>query len=128
MWRLLFVLASLVDARPSPIVGSALFHGGQPLIGRIRGHDTALPPEAVRCVNCHATRRISRALLLEARQRRGGPPTRYDQPAFCKLLRTGIDPGYVLIAREMPIYDVDEAQCAGLWRYLTGKENARGDR
>lgn len=114
--------------------GVALFNGKEALSGRIRGHDETLPPEVVRCVNCHgenASTRLSRvvaphldsSLLLEFHQRRGGPPSRYDQPAFCKLLRSGVDPAHVLIAREMPTYDVNEAQCASLWMFLVGKES-----
>jgi hypothetical protein len=41
------------------------------------------------------------------------------------LLRTGIDPAYVLVAREMPVFDVDDAQCEGLWRFLIGDGRAR---
>jgi hypothetical protein len=41
--------------------------------------------------------------------------------SFCKLLRTGVDPVSVLVAREMPIYDLDDAQCTSIWNYLTAK-------
>jgi hypothetical protein len=121
--------------------GDALFHGREPLAGKIRGHDDALPPEAIRCANCHeaapatnpGTQRLSRlapphldaALLLEYRQRRGGPPSRYDQPAFCALLRTGVDPAHILVAREMPAYEIDDAQCASLWAYALSKNIAK---
>lgn len=119
--------------------GRALFHGKEALSGRIRDHDETLPPEAVRCVNCHgasANSRLSRvvpphldgSLLLEFHQRRGGPPSRYDQAAFCKLLRRGVDPAYVMIAREMPVYDVDEAQCASLWNFVLGKDTREKDK
>jgi hypothetical protein len=115
--------------------GDALFHGQETLTGRIRGHDETLPAEAVRCANCHegaksgrlsraAAPHLDRALLLEARQRRGGPPSHYNQTAFCKLLRTGVDPAAIVIAREMPVYQVDEAQCADLWNYLLEKDSA----
>lgn len=110
--------------------GEGMFIGRESLKGRIREHQTVLPPEVVRCGNCHAAEkqagipaplapRIDRTLLLLERQRRGGPPSAYDPQSLCKLLRTGIDPAYILIAREMPIYDVDDAQCASLWRFLT---------
>ena len=113
--------------------GRALFQGETPLTAKIRGHDEFLPAEAVRCVNCHdavngarLTRvpapHLDRSLLLEARQRRGGPPSRYNQAAFCKLLNTGVDPASVVIAREMPVYVVDQTQCASLWSFLIGKE------
>lgn len=139
-----FQAAGTAPAAISAQRGHALFHGNEPLTGKIRGHDDSLPPEAVRCANCHDTpaspanpnatassQRLSSlapphldaALLLEFHQRRGGPPSRYDQAAFCSLLRTGIDPAHVLIAREMPAYNVDDAQCASLWRFLLAKES-----
>jgi hypothetical protein len=118
--------------------GHDLYHGEEALNGRIRGHDDVLPPDTVRCVNCHEAKinarlpgkpapLIDSALLLEMRHRRGGPPSRYDQAAFCRLLRTGSDPAYILIAREMPAYDLEDAQCASLWTFLLGKETASED-
>jgi hypothetical protein len=109
--------------------GNALFQGKVKLAGRIRGHDDLLPPAAVRCTNCHNAYRqatlsrvapphLNRSLLLDARQRRGGPPSRYDQAAFCRLLKSGADPAYVLISREMPVYEVNDEQCASLWAFL----------
>jgi len=140
VWRLLFLSASfaaaLLLAQSSEIRrGDALFHGNESLTGRVRGHDETLPPDAVRCANCHdavnggrltrvAAPHLDRSLLLEPKQRRGGPPSRYDQSAFCKLLRTGVDPASVVVAREMPVYDVDETACVSLWSFLIGKESA----
>lgn len=117
--------------------GNELFHGKGALTARIRGHDEWLPAEAMRCVNCHepvndgrlgrvSAPHLNRSLLLEARQRRGGPPSRYDQAAFCKLLKTGVDPASIVIAREMPVYELDLSQCASLWSFLIGKEAADG--
>ena len=112
--------------------GYALFHGEEALAGKIRGHDEGLPPEAVRCSNCHeatsgkltrqAAPHVDRSLLLEYRQRRGGPPSRYDAASFCKVLRTGVDPVFIVIAREMPVYDLNEAQCNSLWTFFTEKD------
>ena len=127
----LFLLLTAAVAAADVDFGRALFTGGSPLKGRIRGHQAELPPEVVACRNCHAARgepqpdrsgapRIDRALLLEVRQRRGGPPSAYTAESFCRLLRTGVDPVYVLIARDMPVYDADEKQCANLWQFLTG--------
>jgi hypothetical protein len=138
VWRLFLILAISVGAATvSPQRGDALFHGKEPLGGRIRGDDQLLPPEAVRCVNCHGAKstrlsgkaapHIDSALLLEFRQRRGGPPSRYDQRAFCRLLRNGTDPAQILIAREMPTYELDDAQCGSLWTFLVGKQRA-GDK
>ena len=42
-----------------------------------------------------------------------------DLTSFCRLLRTGVDPAYVIIDRVMPTYDVSDAACASLWQYLT---------
>ena len=121
--------------------GRAIFVGKVPLKGRVRGHQGELPPAVVVCRNCHTagTRtqgpalapaarlaaRLDRSLLLEPRPRRGGPPSSYDRSAFCKLLRTGIDPAYVLVARDMPIFDLDDGQCDSLWRFLTAEEVGR---
>jgi hypothetical protein len=88
----------------------------------------------VRCVNCHAgvfpaagngsAPHLDKALLLTARQRRGGPPSAYDAGSFCKLLRTGVDPAFILIAREMPVYMIEDSQCNSLWRYFVGKDGS----
>lgn len=110
--------------------GEALYGGKEPLHGRVRGQDDLLPPEAVRCVNCHnpaskdrlsgkPAPRIDGEWLMQARQRHGGPPSSYNQASFCKVLRAGTDPVYVLVAREMPVYEMDEDQCASLWLFLT---------
>ena len=117
--------------------GRALFAGKEPLKGRVRDHQSDLPASVVVCHNCHVTAatppgslsrpapRIDRTLLLEARARRGGPPSAYDRAAFCKLLRTGVDPAYVLVKREMPVFDVDDTQCESLWRFLTDQDAGR---
>jgi hypothetical protein len=123
--------------------GNALYHGKEALTGKTRGHDESLPAEAVRCANCHeagsngrlggglgrsVAPHLDRALLLEARQRRGGPPSHYDAAAFCKLLSTGVDPASIVIAREMPVYELEPGQCAALWSFLIGKEPADAKR
>jgi len=122
--------ATSTAAHPTSAVrGEALYRGKTPLRGKIRGHDDPLPAEAIVCANCHSAKANNRlpgtqapdldaALLLQARQRRGGPPSTYNQASFCRLLRTGADPGYILIAREMPIYEITDEQCASLWTYL----------
>lgn len=111
--------------------GEAIFAGRRPVLGRIRGHDSDLPPEVVACRQCHPPSRSSgdggtaaapfldRQLLLRPIQRRGGPPSVYDLQSFCKLLRTGIDPAYVLIDRIMPTYAMSDTDCAALWQVVT---------
>ncbi|HVV16896.1 MAG TPA: hypothetical protein VHH90_06795 [Polyangia bacterium] len=119
--------------------GRALYTGREPLAGRVRDHRSDLPAAVVVCRGCHGAGvaapgaapapapapAIDRALLLEPRPRRGGPPSAYDLPAFCRLLRTGVDPAYVLVAREMPVFDLDDAQCESLWRFVTGAARGR---
>ena len=113
--------------------GEAIFYGKEAVSGTIRGHQHPMPPEAVRCGNCHSAGqqpsvarsvapRLTKTLLLEARERRNGPPSSYDEQGFCNLLRKGIDPSEVLIARDMPVYDLDSEQCASLWTFLTKRD------
>jgi hypothetical protein len=143
VWRASFLLASLALPVTAGVVstlrGESLYHGAESLSGRIRGHDDMLPPQTVVCANCHdavgparpaanPAPRIDPALLLDRRERRHGPPSRYDQPAFCRLLRTGSDPATVLISRTMPVYDVTDDQCASLWVFLTTPDGAHDDR
>ncbi len=58
-------------------------------------------------------------LLLQDTRRRGGPASRYDEAALCKLLATGIDPAYIIIPASMPRYELSAADCKALWVYLT---------
>lgn len=123
---------TVVSAAQSPTDSSArrgaqLFDGQEPLKGAIVGHDDALPAFASKCVNCHDPAasekanygsKLTRAALLEAVARRGGPPSRYEIGSFCRLLRTGIDPAHIIILRAMPRYEIDDAQCLALWNYL----------
>lgn len=130
--------------------GRRLFSGELPLVGKVAGHTTALPQQAIRCVNCHAAgtalplaastastasvRAVTSAasastqsfgpaltpkLLLQDTRRRGGPASRYDEAALCKLLATGIDPAYIIIPSSMPRYELSDADCMALWAYLT---------
>lgn len=117
--------------------GRQLFSGEAALPARIAGQDFALPVNASRCVNCHAakaapagaspalaeTQRVgpplTRALLTEPARRRGGPPSRYDAASLCALLRTGVDPAYVIVPRTMPRYEISDADCRALWLHLS---------
>ena len=114
--------------------GLQLYAGAAPLQGTITGHAAPLPPGAARCINCHALGTagpalaasapssfgplLTRARLTQRTARRGGPPSAYDETSFCRLLRTGIDPAWVLIPRDMPRYELADADCRGLWLYL----------
>ncbi len=121
--------------------GRRLFSGELPLIGKVAGHTSALPQQASRCVNCHAAGTalpsaasaaaaasastqsfgpaLNPKLLLQDTLRRGGPASRYDEAALCKLLATGIDPAYIIIPASMPRYEVTDGDCKALWVYLT---------
>lgn len=128
-----------VNAGASPTSlqrGASLFAGREAVSGRIRGHEFALPARVVRCANCHASAmiaapqgatapRLDARFLTTARARRGGPPTAYDQQSFCRALRDAVDPGFIILAREMPVYQIDDSQCASLWLFLT--EGSRHD-
>ncbi len=118
--RTVILAISLLPAIASVSIkrGEDLYQGKEPLHAQVRGHDDLLPAEAVRCANCHNPQTASRlsgkplppldaAFLLELHQRRGGPPSLYDQSSFCKLLRTGTD------------------QCASLWSFFTAKGAAK---
>ena len=137
------VACCAVAARADPSsaeIGRSLFEGRAPLVAHIVGQDVALPVQASRCVNCHldaapnvgaassgaASRRLGPTLtavgLREPARRRGGPPSRYDSEAFCRLLRTGVDPASVIVDRSMPRYEIDTADCEALWAHLTTRQ------
>jgi hypothetical protein len=122
--------------------GKRLFHGELPLSGKIVGHANALPPQASRCANCHLPAPsaaqgtnttssnasaasygpvLNAASLTREARRRGGPPSRYDEAAFCKLLTTGIDPAYIVTPSTMPRYALDASDCRALWLHLTAQ-------
>jgi hypothetical protein len=118
-------------------LGEAIYHGHQPLVGRIRGHDTSLPTQASRCINCHvgtrppalpsipsaSTQTFGPSLhaehLTQMVARRGGPPSKYDADTLCILLRRGLDPAMIQLPRTMPLYEASPEQCQALWSYLT---------
>jgi len=110
--------------------GRDLFTGRADLVGRIATHLADLPPEVVRCGNCHApgtepdvprsqAPRLDRDFLLGSQRRRGGPLSRYDRDTFCRLLRKGIDPANMVVSEEMPRYTIGDPDCSALWRFLT---------
>jgi hypothetical protein len=139
-----------VKAAKKAEAGKALFSGSVALSARMVGHDTDLPPETVRCSNCHTRQRpaplasataptaatagaralsprdvygsaLSAKALFESRPRRGGPPSRYDLAAFCRVLAQGIDPAHVMIAQTMPRYRLSAEQRENLWSFVTSE-------
>jgi hypothetical protein len=123
--------AHATSAHEEFLRGQSLFSGSIDLQGRIYTHTADMPPNVVRCSNCHAVAagadvprspapRLTRSLLVLPHARRGGPPSNYNRTGFCTLLRRGVDPAFVMISVEMPRYTIDEANCGALWRYLTG--------
>lgn len=107
--------------------GQALYEGRAVLAARLAGPGgDALPSDATRCSNCHDGQgaigpALERATLLAALPRRGGPPSRYDAAALCRLLREGIDPAHVMLPRVMPRYQIDDGACLALWRFLSAR-------
>jgi mono/diheme cytochrome c family protein len=124
--------AQATDAAPER--GRALFNGSQALVGKIALHPDNLPPEVLRCANCHdaagsppvlrtVAPALTRTWLIAPRERRGGPLTRYDAAAFCRLLQTGQDPANLIVNVQMPRYTLSEQDCDALWRHLVGPDH-----
>jgi hypothetical protein len=114
--------------------GRDIFLGAVPLRATILGQSSRLPPETAACGNCHATNsqpeadgsfapRLDRSTMMESRRRRNGPPSHFSPTTFCRLLRTGVDPAYIVISRQMPRYQLNDNACLDLWRYLTEPGN-----
>jgi hypothetical protein len=114
-------------------LGRQLFVGQKPLAAHLERDETAIPTEANRCSNCHISEALPDSELVRTQtfgaplsagklknqsRRRGGPPTRYNEDSFCRLLRTGIDPASILVQRAMPRYKINEADCRALWQYI----------
>ena len=112
----------------SSSAGRRMFFGETPLLGTIVGHQRPLPPKwsaaltAIGKTLGQSTSafapRLDRAGMIAPRRRRGGPPSRFSAVSFCRLLRTGVDPAYMVINRQMPRYVLDDGQCLDLWQYL----------
>lgn len=114
--------------------GARLFDGSEPLVATLSGHTTPLPPDTARCIQCHTGPTtttsttsaqplpgpvLDRRHLRDALPRRGGPPIAYELATFCRAVRSGVDPASVVLPRTMPRFDIDDARCEALWRYLT---------
>ncbi len=56
--------------------------------------------------------------LLEPKSRRGGPPSRFDSATFCTLLRSGVDAASIVVAQQMPRYDLTDEACTDLWAWV----------
>lgn len=112
---------------------SAIFFEGRHAVASLRGDERALPSDAARCANCHdgaghrvprgrgageAGPPLTREQLVGMRSRRGGPASRFDEHAFCRLLATGIDPADIVVRRGMPLYRLSAPDCAALWALL----------
>jgi hypothetical protein len=129
LWGAVAALAAPAAFAQS-VTGEDLYRGRAPLPAHLRGHASGLPPAAVACVNCHEpgpqvastsaafAPRLD-ATLRTALPRRGGPPTAYDEAAFCRLLRTGLDPAHIVVRQAMPQFTLDDAQCALLWNFVS---------
>ena len=109
-------------------IGCAIFTGQRPTAAHLRDDNQALPEWTTRCINCHTRTEpapsfappLTRGYLLDAKSRRGGPPSQYDPVAFCRAIEDGIDPASVLLRKSMPHFQLSRAECAALWQFVTG--------
>lgn len=115
----------------SAATGRRMFFGEDTLQAAIAGHAESLPPRMVSCSNCHLGEAglgagrsfaplLDRQGMTELVARRGGPPSAFSLASFCRTLRTGVDPAYILITRRMPRYAISDDQCLDLWHYVMG--------
>lgn len=110
-------------------LGQRWFEGSMPLKGRMIGHGHDLPAAAAACINCHGAPEpgerfavaLDRSWLTQPQARRGGPASRYDVKRFCRVLREGVDPAWVIVNQAMPRYDVTDLQCQAIWLHLTSE-------
>lgn len=107
--------------------GERIFTGAEALVQQ---GPIVLPAPMAACTQCHArsgatTLEVKRAppltagWLLQARPRRGGPPSAFDRQSFCAALRSGIDPQYIVMRKSMPRFQLSTAQCTALWTFLS---------
>lgn len=110
-------------------LGRRLYAGEVPLSGSIVGQSNLLSPKTAACINCHLAARqpssdqafappLKRSALIQAHRRRNGPPSVFSPASFCRLLRTGVDPVYIVVGRQMPRYQLNDQECIELWQYL----------
>jgi hypothetical protein len=110
-------------------LGCSIFSGQQAVKAHLRDHDYPLPAGTSQCINCHGQTEVApafalpltRSYLLDSKSRRGGPPIRYNQVVFCRVLKDGVDPAGVLLYKSMPHYELSDTECAALWRFFTNK-------
>ena len=117
-----FLSAGTGKAASGP--GAKLFSGRAPLKGHVEGHTESMPTLSTACIGCHNSTKplgpvLTNQSLTGAVPRRGGPASTYDGASFCRVLRTGIDPSFILLRKEMPRYQISDGQCTSLWRFLT---------
>jgi hypothetical protein len=131
--RAALALASItyvVHAAPlceSKDLGCAIFYGQHSVEAQLRDDDHLLPGSTTRCANCHSQTGPGDAFappltagnLFPAKSRRDGPASNYDQEAFCRALREGIDPANVMLRKAMPHYRISDTECAALWHFVT---------
>jgi hypothetical protein len=130
-FAILLCTASSALADNPESYGERLYRGEAKLSGVIAGHSMEMPQAVLACTNCHAARPDGAAAQTTApdlrggwlgqfRSRRNGPVGRYTQAGFCRALRTGIDPMYVVLPVQMPRFTMPDLDCAALWAYLNG--------
>jgi hypothetical protein len=128
--HLAFLFLPWIGLAHAQSAGERLYRGIASLTGNIAGHTTAMPASVLACTNCHvggsgnagsdsqAAPDLRGGWLSTVRSRRNGPAARYTQITFCRTLRTGIDPVYIILPVQMPRFAISDADCAALWTYL----------
>ena len=123
---------SATTAAADPALGRTLWQGRAPLQARLAGEGADLAPAQARCAACHALPSpegggalgdgpmLESSRLVRPMSRRGGKVSRYDEAAFCRLLRSGLDPAANPVSSRMPRYEIAAADCASLWQAVLG--------
>ncbi|SAL04582.1 hypothetical protein AWB78_07041 [Caballeronia calidae] len=96
------------------------------MAAHLRDDERPLSSWTTRCVNCHVGTSkapafappLTRESLLAETSRRGGPISHYDATAFCRAVKDGVDPAGVLLRKSMPRYQIADAECMALWRFV----------
>ncbi|MFL9865175.1 hypothetical protein PQR67_13435 [Paraburkholderia fungorum] len=123
------LLANAAEPCDPADLGCAIFSGQHALEAHLRGDDRVLPASTTRCINCHTQTDpagafappLTRAYLLDATSRRGGPPSQYNPASFCHVLEAGVDPAGVVVRKSMPNYQLSDVECSALWRFVTNR-------
>jgi hypothetical protein len=123
------LLANAAELCEPADLGCSIFSGQHAISAHLRDDDRPLPAWTTRCINCHTQTDpagafappLTHGYLLDARSRRGGPPSRYDPVSFCRVLKDGVDPAGVVLRKSMPHYQMSDVECTALWHFVMNR-------